>query len=540
VIRREPVSYDRVPYPSLSYSQCHPDRLATVATLMGMKPAPVEGCRMLELGCAGGGNLIPIAYTLPGSKFVGIDLSARQIAEGRTVVEKLGLQNIELKHLDILDVDADLGSFDYIVAHGVYTWVPEPVRDKLLQIYARHLAPQGVGYISYNVYPGWHMLSIVRDIMLYRTRNIPDPEEKVAQGRAFLNLLADSGPGEGSVYGAFLKSYVQVLEEKLDDKMPRHASLLLHDELEADNRPVYFYEFAERAAHFGLQYLGEALLSDMVRAKVPLELRTAVDEVATSLVEMEQYLDFLQNRTFRQSLVCHQDVTLSYDVDPELVMGLYAASGAQPETPEADVHSVSVVKFEGRDGAVLSIDHPISKAAMLCLAERWPASLPFGELLAAARARLGQGDPLEGDGTPENGEDIDALVLATNLLRAYGYSDTLAELHAYAPAFARQASERPVAAATVRYQVQDGGPITNLRHERMTPGTFDRYLLQHLDGSCDRAALVDLLLAGPVAEGLLTVQHDDGGGQKREMADLLAEEVDRRIRLMANAALLVA
>lgn len=76
----QPTSYDEVPYESYPFAQTHPDRLATVATLLGLRPAPVEQCRVLELGCAGGGNLIPMALTLPESTFVGIDLSARQIA----------------------------------------------------------------------------------------------------------------------------------------------------------------------------------------------------------------------------------------------------------------------------------------------------------------------------------------------------------------------------------------------------------------------------------------------------------------------------
>jgi tRNA G46 methylase TrmB len=66
-------AYDEVLYPSYTHNQTHPDRLATIATLFGLTPAPVERCRVLELGCGNGSNLVPMAYGLPGSEFVGID-----------------------------------------------------------------------------------------------------------------------------------------------------------------------------------------------------------------------------------------------------------------------------------------------------------------------------------------------------------------------------------------------------------------------------------------------------------------------------------
>src|SRR5262249_18767962 len=85
-------SYDEVPYPSVPFPQTHPDRPATVATLLGLNPVPADRCRVLELGCASGGNLIPLAYGLPDSTFLGIDLSSEQIAQGQKTVQALGLQ----------------------------------------------------------------------------------------------------------------------------------------------------------------------------------------------------------------------------------------------------------------------------------------------------------------------------------------------------------------------------------------------------------------------------------------------------------------
>ena len=159
-------SYDEVPYPSTSHVFTHPDNLATVATLLGLSPTPIIHCRVLELGCAGGGNLIPMALNLPDSSFVGIDASAVQIAEGQQAIAALGLANITLHHLDILDVTAELGQFDYIIVHGIFSWVPTAVRDKILEICQQNLTSNGVAYVSYNTYPGWHMMGSIREMML--------------------------------------------------------------------------------------------------------------------------------------------------------------------------------------------------------------------------------------------------------------------------------------------------------------------------------------------------------------------------------------
>src|SRR5436190_7654189 len=145
--------YDVVMYPGRAYHEAHPDRLSTMAALYGMSPAPAARCRVLELGCGFGGNLIPMAYQYPESQFLGIDLSGRSIAHGQGIVAELGLKNLELKHGDVMEISAAAGEFDYILAHGVYAWVPDPVREKIMSIFKENLAPQGVAYVSYNCHP---------------------------------------------------------------------------------------------------------------------------------------------------------------------------------------------------------------------------------------------------------------------------------------------------------------------------------------------------------------------------------------------------
>src|SRR5262245_14549100 len=174
-------SYDEVPYESHPYGQTHPSRLATIATLFGLTPPPVAKCRVLELGCASGGNIVPMAELLPESWFVGVDLSGRQIADGERIVRAAGRTNVRLRHASILDVDDSYGPFDYILCHGVFSWVPDVVREKILDICSKHLTPNGVAYVSYNTYPGWHMRGMIRDMMRFHALRFDSSDLRVKQ-----------------------------------------------------------------------------------------------------------------------------------------------------------------------------------------------------------------------------------------------------------------------------------------------------------------------------------------------------------------------
>jgi cyclopropane fatty-acyl-phospholipid synthase-like methyltransferase len=151
-----PTTYDELPYINKAFPQTHPDRLATLGRLFGLTPPDLETCRVLELGCASGDNLVPMALGLPNARFVGIDLSGHQIEQGQRQVSALGLSNIELRQFDIANIDASWGKFDYIVSHGIYSWIPAPVRERLLAICRDNLAPNGIAYVSSTRFPLAH------------------------------------------------------------------------------------------------------------------------------------------------------------------------------------------------------------------------------------------------------------------------------------------------------------------------------------------------------------------------------------------------
>ena len=199
------------------------------------------------------------------------------------------------------------------------------------------------------------MLRSVRDMMLYHTRNTSTPEEQVAESRDLLDFLVTWIPTKHSAFAGLFKNWLSFVQKHLID---RDDAYLLHDELSAVNDPIYFHQFAERVAGHGLRYLADAQFQSMLVSNLPEEVANTLRQQAKSTVEVEQYIDFLHNRAFRQSLLCHQEVALTARVDPERLTNFYAASSALSESSEPDIQSDQVEKFKAPDGATLSTDHP--------------------------------------------------------------------------------------------------------------------------------------------------------------------------------------
>ena len=522
--------YDETPYPSLSYSQTHPDRLATIATLLGLNPAPVTQCRVLELGSAAGGNLYPMAYALPRSQFTGIDFSQAQIDAGREVLDKLELQNVSLQRVDIMDITSSFGQFDYIIAHGVYSWVPPVVREKVMQVCRDNLSPNGIAYVSYNSYPGWHMMSAIREAMLYRTRDISDPSERVTQARALLDFMAEAIPGENNAFGAFLASYMRFLQGELKGASASGNAFLLHDELEEVNDPVYFWQFARHAAEHGLQYVAEAEIADVFPKGYSDEVMRKLQSLSHDIVELEQYLDFLRSRMFRQTLLCHADLTVRRTLALDRVRGMFVASRIKPVSENPSIDTITVEQFRSTDGATLSTDHPVSKAALLHLAQVWPRAISIGELLAAARARV--------NAAPDRMDD-DAVDLMANLLKAYTYSSQLVELHTFQPPLVGTLSERPIASAIARFEARQGSIVANLWHERAHLTPLNRQLVRLLDGTRDRTAVLDSLVKLAIEEKIHLKVDGQPITEEGQMRQLLDRELDQNLQWLARAGTLV-
>jgi methyltransferase-like protein/SAM-dependent methyltransferase len=515
-------SYDELPYGANCFFYTHPDALATVATLAGVAPPRVECCRVLELGCAAGANLIPMALTLPEARFVGIDLSPRQVAEGRGVIETLGLRNIELEALSILDVGEEFGRFDYIVCHGVYSWVPETVQDKILAVCSGHLAPSGVAYISYNTYPGWHARGIAREMMSFHVRSVADPRARVRSAREFLDSLVRALPAPDIAFAQILKGEAAVLSKTPD-------SYLFHEHLEEVNHPVYFHEFIARAAGHGLQYLGEAR-SGGLADQLPDEAREALAAWSPDPIEREQYVDFLCNRTFRRTLLCHANLALKRTPEPEAVLALHASALAVPVSEGPDATTTTAESFRASDGiARLTTNNPIVKTALRSLAEVWPSALSFDELWARVRTRV--------ESSTGSLVSDEPLGLAAALLQCFG--SNLVSLHVYPPRPASEPGEYPLASPLARLEAEISPRVTTLLHRHVELGEFERLLLRHLDGTRHRTGLLDALERLIADDEFTIYQGDEPIRDTVKVREILADGLEVHLRGLARQGLLV-
>ncbi|MCC6869946.1 MAG: class I SAM-dependent methyltransferase [Burkholderiales bacterium] len=518
-------SYNAIPYESHAFPQTHPDRLHVMARLFGMQPAALAGARVLELGCGSGGNLIPMAAAMPEATFVGIDLAPRHIEIARARVAELGLANIELRAADLLDVADSLGEADYIIAHGVYSWVPPAVQDALLHLVATKLARNGVAFVSYNTNPGWRMRGTIRDFMLYHVRQFTDPATRIAQARAMLDFMAQNTPDDTGPFAILLKRELESMRQAAD-------AYLFHDFLEPNNEPVYFHEFVERAATHRLQYLAESEFATMLASNFSATVAQTLHKIAPDLVRSEQLMDFLRNRQFRQTLLVHADVPLTRAVDAGIVRGFEIASMARPTTPSVDLRSTEKIRYELPNGPGVATVSPITKAAFQILAECWPLGVPFAELCSAARGRLGTLPTV----LPDAAQTAqDASVLAAEFLQCAAAN--IVELRPRPLPIALDPGTRPAAYAVARQEAKTGLQVSNLRHETAVLDEFHRQFLLLLDGTRDRASLVDELTQ-IVASNALAIQQD--GVEIRDPASVrrvMATSVDQALVGLARAGL---
>ena len=482
--------YNVVAYPGFPYPNTHPDRLAVMGLLHGLDPAPVASCHVLEIGCNEGANLVPMAYAIPGSEFVGFDLAALPIERGQQRIRELGLSNIRLLRADLLQPDlkqiiaadgAAPGTFDYIIAHGVYAWVAEPVRERLLAVCRELLAPEGIAFVSYNALPGSHGRNLVREIVLQGFSGEGDAARNIAQGMELLEFTIECRP-EGDPMRALLERE----KKKLLRKRPE---TLYHDELATHHRPVSFSSFIGHAGRNGLQYVSESSLPGLHDPS----LQPRIAEMAMRLADgdpiaEEQIFDFARMRVYRETLLCHADRAVDRRLCLEALGMMRLASPAEL-SPEAE-NGLRVFKVPGVDE--MKSEHPTTLAVMEYLIAAWPEAVPFAELEAVLEAK---------------GIAVDAEML-TLLMRLV--VTRAVQLHEWAAPVSRTIEDRPRASAVSRHDAATRDVVTTLLHEALKmEDPLVKQFLPLLDGTRDRKALLQALrLACPetpeatLAEGI--------------------------------------
>lgn len=466
--------YDEVPYGGHTVPLAHPERLALAAMKRGLSPAPPDRCRILELGCAEGGNVIPLAFHLEGCEVVGVDASAVQIEQAKEARDRLGLDNLELRHANILELGDELGTFDYVLCHGVFSWVPEEVRAKILAICRDHLSPHGVAYVSYNCAPGWAFRSLMRRALMERVRGVTDPEERIRRVRETISWMAES-PVKDTPWGQLLAAEAEGVWEHRD-------AYLVHEYLSEENRPFHFREVVDLAASHGLAFLDE-LARATSDPRLEGAFRESFSQHVSDWVEAEELSETFLFRAFRCSLFVKADAPLG-DPHPELTARVRLAARIEAETTRVSLDP-GVHEFFRLAGVRISAEDPILKAALLEIGRWWPRGLSLDEIEERVCALL------EVRRVLAPGERPDAAKLAAlraDLMSLAGYG--LIDLRLREPALSAAAADRPRVSALTRWQAERA-PWATTAHHRVVPfDAFTRLLIRSLDGARDRAELV--------------------------------------------------
>lgn len=450
-----PTPYDALPYISGARNATSVDRLATIGRLLALPAADPEACRVLELGCGDGGNLIPMAISFPGSEFLGVDLAPTAIARGRSAIEAVGLSNIRLLEASFGDVGGEFSDFDFIIAHGVYSWVPEAVREQLLAVIRARLRPAGIAFVSYNAQPGSQVRGVLRQMMLLHTRAITDPRTKIEQARALLRMLMHAPAEAADVYRPLLKS-------ELGKALQTSDSLLYHDDLAETSEPFFFADFMAAAQRHGLQFAAEANFFQMSLANMPPEIAGPLGELGQQdLIGKEQYLDFMTCRSFRQTLLCREEAQLDRGITTERVRQFRVASDAQ--RTENESLDAGVAEFRASNTSTMRTDDATAIKALATLRVLYPRSLPFNELAAMSGAA----------------STAAAETLAEILFRAYGAG--LVSFRLSEPGAVFVVSARPVASPWARLRAETG-QVVNLYHETIGLEEVGSAVLALLDG----------------------------------------------------------
>ena len=283
-------AYDEVPYDTETNPDAHPRTMHTLARLFGLSPRPPSTCRVLEIGCGNGEQLLWAAAYLPGARFVGLDLSGEAIAMGERAVKAAGLTNVQLLHRDVCAVDAaELGAFDYVMAHGVYSWVPSEVRPRVLSLMSKVIGEEGVAFVSCNALPGWELQRALRQLARHATRGAP-AEEAVSRTLAMMDKLA-ALPDQG--FMGVLAAQAQQYRAHVKAAMPvgaRYSGYVFHDLLAEHNTPFSAVDVARDAVEAGLRVLCETPLRRVRRAEEEAGVSELAADMATSGVPFLQVL----------------------------------------------------------------------------------------------------------------------------------------------------------------------------------------------------------------------------------------------------------
>lgn len=500
--------YREVGYESRPSPERHPRRLWSVAKLRGLNPTPPDTARILDLGCGSGGFLLGIADEFRQSRCVGVDQSPSQIEAARRSAREGELGNVSFATERFSEIS--LEPFDYIICHGVFSWIPPDDRRRLLDCLKRSLAPRGICYLSFNALPGWQTRLHLKEMLSLFDRKSEPLSERVESANEVLQEI------EGRLVDAF-RPYGLQLKEEVERNRGRGDGFIAHELLLPHCGAHTVMQFCEEVGEKGFHLIGDGLPTRMRSANA--EFNTESLPFRDDPVKVEQFFDYLYPTSFRGALLAHDD-QIPQSIDQGDWSSLFLASPLVEHEDQALAGERSIVPFYGPQEEIIESREPEQKAVLRLLSAVWPQAVSFKDCEAVAKQQLGFFSYRR-----------KKLV---EQLRPLWFRNLL-EVHPSPLRCASRLPSQPFAAPYRRHQAAEQNWIMTLRAEYLPVNPLLRELCVRCNGE---RSIHDLIseITRLVAEGELQVRTEDEEPSAEEISIVLQGECERALQYLAEMA----
>lgn len=282
------------------YREQEPDFLNLCAVMHGVAPIGLEkGFTYCELGCGQGMTVLIMASNYPQGRFYAIDFNPSHIARARRLAEEAGLTNITFLEKSFAEVDQNpslLPECDFIVLHGIFTWVSDENRQHIINICAHHLKSGGIVYNSYNAKPGWVMGEPIQKLVYEASKLFAgNSVTRLDKSVGLLGELENAEP-------RFFAINKEMIKKRLEALGAKDKHYLVHEYFHDGWRAFYFTEVAAYMAQAKLDFVGEAAVSaPYVMRLLQQKTRELLGKVPDKNVR-ELFKDIIFNTMFRKDM----------------------------------------------------------------------------------------------------------------------------------------------------------------------------------------------------------------------------------------------
>lgn len=287
-------------YPASWHGFQSPAHLRAICALMGVvwEVGPDKPMCIAEVGCGTGYTALVLAAGNPGSQVIGLDYNPAHIAEARSMAAAAGLDNVTFLEVDLAQMDERmldaLPEFDLVTAHGVWSWVADPVRQGVLQLLQRRLKAGGVAMVSYNALPGCAtalgLARLVRPTMLSSL----DSEDAAALAGKLVTRVVAAEPSHlpNSTFRKMFTGHVSGVR----------PGYLRHEFQTEHWRPSFHADVARDLSSVRCEYVGSAIIDENFPQMSLTAAQVELWNEAPDRLSRELLFDLFVRREFRRDV----------------------------------------------------------------------------------------------------------------------------------------------------------------------------------------------------------------------------------------------